>query len=657
MLIGCMILIQAQSQTDKRLILADQYFAAGEYFTAAGLYGQFLNPVVKSKTPAGFPLNIKSNSVGRTGNYGNKTDILFRQAESYRMANYWTEASALYKECFEKDPARYAAAIYWHAVCQRSTGNYSVAEEGINRFLNEYASDSPYREEAAKEKETIQFIKSQLARPDSILYHVQKINTAFGTEKGIYATVPSNAGQFLVTSTQSDQVAAGTNPYHNRLFYSILTDGSFQGLEPVMIDAIDSSFSQGAASLSANGSYLYFTQWKKENGQVVSSIYYSHRNVYGWSRPQLLASVNQPGHSSRQPFCSADGKYLFFASDRTGGVGGFDIWYAPIQEDGSTGAPMNAGELLNTQNNEQAPFYHSPTGTLVFASDRKPGMGGYDLFTAKGWETEWKTPENMGYPVNSPRDDIYFFTAGKKDLLDNAYFSSDRGSECCLGTYTVSRTPKNKIITGIIRDCGSNELLADAKVIMRDASGKTMEATTSSDGKYSFALTEDPPQGQLSISREKYNDVSAYISIERRNGTNWQTDTLYNTVSCLEKKLVIKMENVVSLYFDFDRSKLTARGMVQLDSIFNILKEVNTATIQISGYTDGRGSMEYNKKLSDKRAKACADYLINKGLDAGRISFASFGACCPIEMELINGRDNPDGRSMNRRALININRE
>jgi outer membrane protein OmpA-like peptidoglycan-associated protein len=120
---------------------------------------------------------------------------------------------------------------------------------------------------------------------------------------------------------------------------------------------------------------------------------------------------------------------------------------------------------------------------------------------------------------------------------------------------------------------------------------------------------------------------------------------------------VIKVENVVTVYFDFDKSQLKERGVAQLDSIYNVLAENVTATIQISGYTDGLGTAEYNKVLSDKRAKTCADYLIGKGIDTNRISFESFGACCPIEMELINGRDNPDGRSMNRRALINIDKD
>jgi outer membrane protein OmpA-like peptidoglycan-associated protein len=124
-----------------------------------------------------------------------------------------------------------------------------------------------------------------------------------------------------------------------------------------------------------------------------------------------------------------------------------------------------------------------------------------------------------------------------------------------------------------------------------------------------------------------------------------------------EKKLVIKAENVVTLYFDFDKNILKDREKEILDSIYNVLMENNTASIQISGYTDGLGTEDYNNKLSDRRAKACADYLIKKGISRDRISFVSFGKCCPVEMELINGRDNPDGRSKNRRALINISKE
>lgn len=653
MIVGSTVM-QAKSQTDKRLAMADQYFAAGDYFTAAGLYEQFLHPAAKPKTHSDFPLNTKRNNEGRIGKYASKTDILFKQAESYRLANYWIEALALYKECFKKDSSKYSAALYWQTVCQRSIGEYSPAQESLNRFCNDFGTSHPLYKEAMMEKQRLEFIQTQLSRPDSILYHIQKINTAFG-DKGVFAPVAVNQNQFLFTSTQTDSVAAGTNPYHNRLFTSMLTNDGLQNIEAVNIESADPSLNQSAASVSPDGSHLYFTQWKKENGQVLSAIYVSGKTNNGWSKPLLLSSVNQQGHNSKQPFCTTDGKYLFFASDRTGGKGGFDIWYAPIQNDGTTGEAKNAG-IINSTANEQAPFYHNNTGTLVFSSDRTPGMGGYDLFEAKGFGTDGKAPENMGYPINSSRDDVYFFSS-ENNLLKNAIVSSDRGSECCLSVYTITKTPKKKMITGVVMDCANNQPLAGAEVNMKDANGKTLQAITSADGSYSFELADDATQHELFVRKEKYNEKTDKVSIEKINETNWQTDTAHNTAFCLEKKFVLKVENVVTVYFDFDKSDLKNHGVEQMDSIYTVLVENPSYTLQVSGYTDGKGSAEYNKKLSDRRARSCADYLIQKGIDPSRISFESFGSCCPVEMELINGRDNADGRAKNRRALININKE
>ncbi len=658
LMIGCIIFIQAQSQSNNSLALADKYFAEGDFFTAAGLYEQFLHPAKKQKTPGGFPLNSKKNRVGATGKQMDKYDILFKQADSYRLANYWMEASARYKECFEKNPAKYADCMYWYAVCQRSLGNYAGAEESVNRFLNTYSAGNPYQQAAEKEVQTLQFIKIQSLRPDSILYHIQKVNASGSKEKGIYAPASTGGNQLLITSTQTDSIVkAGINPFHNRLFYSTLTDGSLKNINPVSIEGIDSTLNQGAASISANGEYLYFTQWKKEKGQSMSSIYYSSKKENGWSHPILLISVNGEAYNSKQPFCSADGNYLFFASDKPGGYGNFDIWFATLHPNGTTGEPVNAGEIINTAANEQAPFYHSTSYSIVFASDRKPGMGGYDLFTSKGWETKWEAPENMGTPVNSSRDDLYFFAPEKGPLLNKAIVSSDRGSDCCLETYTVTKSAKKKMITGVIHDCKDNEPVAEAEIVMKDGTGKSLSTKTGKDGRYEFELKSDVDLHQLIISKELYKDKTAGVAVGAIDESNWLTDTLSNETICIEKKLVIKAENVVTLYFDFDKSILKDRGTAQLDSIYTVLVEESIATIQISGYTDGRGTEEYNKILSDKRAKACADYLIQKGIDSTRITFESFGACCPVEMELINGRDNESGRSKNRRALINIKKD
>jgi outer membrane protein OmpA-like peptidoglycan-associated protein len=209
-----------------------------------------------------------------------------------------------------------------------------------------------------------------------------------------------------------------------------------------------------------------------------------------------------------------------------------------------------------------------------------------------------------------------------------------------------------------VRDCKNNSPVSNAKLILQSASGKTTELTTDADGKYMFDLLEDTSSNMmLTISSELYKDKASPVKIESTDESDLLTDRLINTDVCIEKKLVIKAENVVTVYFDFDKSNLKPEAIEKLDSIFAVLKDVNSATIQISGYTDGMGTDEYNKILSDKRAKSCADYLITKGVENIRVTYESFGECCPVEMELINGRDNPDGRSRNRRALINVKKD
>jgi len=653
--IGCLLFVQAQSQIDKRLVLADQYFASGEYFTAAELYGQFLSPGAKPKYRSDFPLNTKRNTEQWVGRYKNKTDIILKQADSYRMANYWTNAMELYRKCFENDSLKYFCSLYWLAVCQRSTGDYASAEQSVNRFLVRCGEKNEYYNAAIKEKQTLQFIRKQLSKPDSGLYHVEKIRSTYGN-KGIFAPTIINEKKYLFTSTYTHAGGANINPNQNRLFQSDLINDSSQTMELVVIESTDPSWNQGAGCISSDGKHLYFTQWKKENNQTISSIYISNKTEKGWSKPQRLNSINQQGHNSKQPFCSADGKYLYFASNRTGGAGGFDIWYAPLLTDGSTGQALNAGAVINSPANEEAPFYHTNSSTLIFASDGRPGMGGYDLFSSKGVISQWKSPENMGYPINSSRDDVYFYSNQNGNLLANAIVSSDRGLECCLSTYAVTKNDKNKMVTGLVLDCTTNRPIADVTVLFSDASGKEFKTTTNGDGKYGLALFDNANHHRVVISKEKYNDKALDVAITKISQPNGMTDTAHNAVICLEKKFVLKAENVVTVYFDFDKSDIRPHSTRQLDSIYNVMVKNPAYTLQISGYTDGKGSVEYNQKLSDKRAKSCADYLITRGIDSIRISFESFGACCPTEMELINGRDNENGRAKNRRALININK-
>ena len=142
---------QAKKNVQKNPVqLGDQYFAAGEYYTAAHLYEQFLNPPKNQATTIDFPLNRKGRRTIATAKGISRTDILFKQAESYRLANYWQEAAASYKECIDKNPSQYADALYCYAVCERSLGHYSSAEESLNQYLSKADENNENREAAKK---------------------------------------------------------------------------------------------------------------------------------------------------------------------------------------------------------------------------------------------------------------------------------------------------------------------------------------------------------------------------------------------------------------------------------------------------------------------------------------------------------------------------
>ena len=154
------------------------------------------------------------------------------------------------------------------------------------------AVSSQYKEAAEKELQTLQFIHQQLARPDSVLMKTQKLNVPGSNEKGSFALAQVSGNQFLITSTQADSVRVdGINPYHSRLFSATLNNGSLDEMIPVTLSATDQMINQGAATISPDGKYLYFSQWKKENGKIVSSIYYSDKTR------RTLEFANPSSHS------------------------------------------------------------------------------------------------------------------------------------------------------------------------------------------------------------------------------------------------------------------------------------------------------------------------------------------------------------------------
>lgn len=639
--------VTAVAQDAEQLRLADQYFARGEYLTAAILYAQYINPPKNAVHKSDFILKpVKS---GKTGTRLVSRDaVLWKQAESYRLAYYWNEALTVYKELYKRDSVNNSGALYWMAVSQRALGLLPDAAVNLDKYVN--GNYTALNEEVQAEKQNLNFIKQATLRPDTVLFTIKPLQNT-GMQGGLSGYI-KKGNDILYTSTTTVEAETRTsNPNFSRLYIGNTSTGN-DGLQVLTFDLMPQSSHQGAASLSTDGNTLYFTHWVIENGVRKSDIYKTTRNAEGWQFPQLVDGLQKEGFNNQQPFITADNKFLLFASDREGGYGGMDIWWAPILNDGKIGEVRNAGANVNSSSNEETPFYQSGSSTLVFASDKAGGMGGFDLFSTRGKMGNWVKASNLGYPVNSTRDDKYFSAAESNYLFDDAYMSSDRGNDCCLATYQISKAKKQQVITGKVLDCATGQPLANTQLGILKEDQQLL--VTDSKGAYTYMLT-GTVSNRWKAERDGYLEKQGLFSVQSVNENGFLTDTVIAAPICLDAKpVMIKVENVVSIYFDFDRSLIKDRAIEQLDSIYTILQENPELTLQVSGYTDGRGSEVYNKKLSDKRARSCSDNLIEKGINPERITFESFGACCPVEMELINGRDNPDGRAMNRRALIHI---
>jgi len=635
---------------------ADRFYAEGDYYSAAENYEKALD--AKSKGGTTEPYTVQKKGAKQKA-ATKREEIVYRIAESYRFINNYSKAEKWYAEASGFSKAEYPLAKYWYGVSLRANAKFAEAEKALQEFINGYTANDEYKKQAQLELADVKFIQQQMARKDLDLYKVNSVSVnAIGAD---YAAAWNNNG-LVFTSTRADSTAIKgkrKNPHVNNLYWAQSTDGVFAAAQKITIPVND-DMEQGVASFTPSGDKMYFTRWTKKDGKNLASIYMSEMKDGAWSAPSLVAGkVNAEGYSSQQPYVTSDGKYLLFASDRPGGSGKFDLYYATLRSNGEAGAVSNFGNSINTAEDDQSPFYHQSTQTLVFATKGRVGMGGYDLFESKGViGNAFAAPQNLGYPVNSIKDDIYFFAKGNDKLLQEAFISSDRSSECCLQLFTVNKIYK-KYVSGIVTDCKTEQPLAAAKVQVNDGNGKALfTLSTDNAGAYRFELNNLPAM-QLNASKQDYKDGSLSLQQPPANA-----DSVTNATICLspiEKEPEPQPEpqpeekKDLKAYFDFAKYDLRPETGVLLDTLVALMKREPKLGIEIYGYTDKKGTENYNDNLSKLRADACKAYLVKQGINASRLKVFAKGECCQ-EMEEVkaDGSDDPDARQMNRRVEFKI---
>ncbi|MDB4924239.1 OmpA family protein [Mucilaginibacter sp.] len=407
-------------------------------------------------------------------------------------------------------------------------------------------------------------------------------------------------------------------------------------------------YNEGSESISQDGKFLFFTGCNRPDGRGRCDIYVAQKKGDDWGRPfDLSPPVNTSGWES-QPSISADGRTLYFVSNRKGGYGGYDIWKSTLTAKG-WGEPENLGPTINTAYNEQSPFIHPDDSTLYFCSNGWPGMGNQDLFVSRlGKDGKWKVPQNLGYPINTNGDESGLCLTANGSY---AFFSSNKLSGYGgfdIYTFEVPPNLRPHIVTyvkGFVSDAKTKQPLEAAVEILDLENTKPVYQDYSSFEKGDFLATIASGKNYgLNISKPGYLFYSENFSLVKHTSGNPFNITVFLEPIEVGNKVILK-----NIFFDTNKYELEPESRSELQKLMEFLALNPTVHIEVSGHTDNVGNDELNQKLSENRAKSVYDYLISRKVDPARLVYKGYGKTQPIAPNLTD-----EDRAKNRRTEFKI---
>jgi outer membrane protein OmpA-like peptidoglycan-associated protein/Tol biopolymer transport system component len=529
-------------------------------------------------------------------------------------------------------------------------GRYEEAQQNYLHYLNAYTSQPPLLEEVNKQLENCKFSIEAIKRP--MKFAPINMGSAINSEWDEYlSTLTADEEEFIFTVRRPRDKKTICNfcATEEDFYNSFKKDGIWQERQPLG-PPINTSYNEGAQSISPDGRYLFYTLCNTDFGYGSCDLYWAKRIGDRWSRARNFGPPVNTKFWESQPTIAPDGKTIYFASNRPGGEGGIDIWKTEMVEEGVFTTPENLGKIINTKYDETAPFIHADGRTLYFVSDGHPGFGGRDIFfSSLSHDNQWQTPVNLGTPINTPDDEI--------NIVINAagttgYFSSDKeGGFGGQDLYYFELDERIRPIPvtyfkGKVQDAETGRAL-EAQIELIDL--ETSQLLT--------ATTSDPETGEFLACILTGTNVLMNIThpFYPFYSENFQLQESYSELEPYEKNILLRKPKIGNtfvlrnIFFEFDKSELLPESHVELNKLVTYLKNNLTIEIEIGGHTDNVGSNVYNERLSLERAKAVYQYLISHGISASRLTYKGYGENSPIV-----SNDTEEGRALNRRTEFKI---
>jgi len=484
--------------------------------------------------------------------------------------------------------------------------------------------------------------------------------------------INADESMLIFTSRRNTNTGEMRDPesgkYYEDIYIAYLEDWGQWKLEQPG-EPINSIYHDAAIGLSPDGQTLYL--YKGNNG---GDIYVSYLKGSKWTNPEPLPyPINTKYHESSASL-GPDGKTLYFVSDRPGSKGGRDIWMSK-RNNKQWSYPINLTNI-NTTFDEEGVFIHPDGKTLYFSSKGHNTMGGYDIFKSTNENGKWTNPTNLGYPINTPDEDLYFVLSASGI---HAYISSSRkgtigDQDLFIITYFVAKptVPSSEVnllawrahpsqdikFENLIGESSPSLILWKGKVM--DEMGTPLEAqiilTDNETGEQISEFYSNSETGKFIVSLPAGKNYGVAVKktgyLFHSENFNIPENAPFKEVNkdIILKKIAVGAEVVLNnIFFDFNKATLRPESKTELKNVIEFLQQNPSVTIEISGHTDNVGSYEYNQSLSERRAKAVVDYLVEQGIPLSRLVYKGYSFSKPIA-----SNDTEEGRQLNRRVEFKI---
>ena len=594
------LLLMACGGADSAMKKGDKFFALGEYYDAANQYKR-----AYQQTPS------KQRAL--------RGQRAAKLAESYRRLNYTGRAIAAYNNVIrykQQDSLTYfllAQQLLKNGQYKEAAKMYQTAIDSLELRANSEELQKQARTGLRSAQEAPQW------KEDGSRYTVKRMDL-FNSRRADYSPVlgGTNSDILYFTSTrndaQGDELSGITGTKNADIFMATKNEqGQWQ--RPVTIDTeLNSADDEGACCLSPDGRTMYLTVCKTDpNYPRYAVIAKAPRSDAAWGKPQPIQLSKDTLSLYAHPAVSPDGEWLYFTSDMAGGMGGLDIWRVRLTSGNDVGGVENLGVPINTPGNEEFPTFR-PNGDFYFSSDGHESMGGLDIWIAHPDSLQEWVLEHPGYPLNSNGDDFGMTFEG---VFNRGFFCSNRGDARGWDhIYSFFNPEITQTVKGWVYEKDGYELTA-AQVFMVGNDGTNLKLGVRGDGSFTQQVKPGVDYVLLATCNGFLNHAEQLSVVDTEES---EEHVLQFPLASITAPVLID-----NIFYDFDRATLRPESEKALDSLVLLLEENPNVTIELSAHCDYKGSDEYNKRLSQRRAESVVNYLIAHGIKADRLTPVGYG--------------------------------